>query len=316
LPKNSAHKGASAAVAVIIILILVAVGFLVFGGQMISGITPGAPVGTVGPGTQGVVIQRFFPEASAVETVAGENENFVYTAIIKNLGEVEATNVKAELVGGLGAGQVSEELRGRDSDVLAPADPQRNIPGEETTATWALNLPDSLRTDVSYTTTARVTYKYSTVNNILFRVVNREFVRQAAAPGVQQPAQSGIISAKTTLGPFSIVATSRTTVLAGDSGDIRITYQITNTGGGRAFTDAIGDDKILVKVTPIGANLVNPETCNNVKHRLSQGTTKILTCTIRVSGVTTFTEIPISLELQYNYYVQQSTSITILKKLV
>lgn len=306
-------KGVAAAAVLLVLIVIGAAVFFLSPSVFRAGVP--TVIGTVGAGTKGIVISSFIPEVAALETVADQNENFIYTITVKNLGEQKAEALTATMVGGLGNGTAE----GLSNIELRGGDPLQKIQGEEATGSWSVNLPDPRDTDITYTSTARVSYRYKTVNEVLVRIVNRDFLRQSTVAGAQQTVQSGVLSQKTTDGPLSVSATTRTPFIAATEGDVIINYEITNVGGGRTFIDSITSenlDKVKVTQTTGTGGAVQTAECKNAfVHRLSAGTRKVLSCTVHVTGVTTFVEVPITLTIDYSYFVQASTSVTVLRKI-
>lgn len=312
-------KGASSAVIVVIIIVAVAALFLL-SPQIFRGGGSGGLVGTVGSGTQGVVITSFSPEVSIID-VGGTS--VLYTIALENRGEQDALNVVAKIIGGLGsdtpASKTKEPVAGGINSIkLSGQDASKGLKGDTTTGDWSVTVPEQKDADNPYTTTARVTYSYTTVSEIVLRVVNQDFLRSSGSSSSSQT--SGIVSSKTTLGPFSVTATApRVTIQSGqEAGSVRVQYVIENIGGGRPYKDSVKIENLdLVDISVSSSDSgVSEIKCGDSTQRIPSTTkSKTISCDVTVTGVTNFKEFPITLKLSYNYFVDSTTTITVLKKL-
>ncbi len=318
--RSPSMKGVSGAViAVILIVAVIGIVFL-FPGIFRGGFGGGAPVGSVGPGTNGVVIKSFTVDSPIVE----KNTPTTFTLTMQNLGERVAKNVKAELYG------LSSEWKnneGKDVDFtrtyfgiynggvdakMSGVDTTSNIPGDTVAEDKTLKNTASKATDTPYTASTRVSYQYDTVVEGLIRVINRDYSKTQGATN----SQSGVISLKSTGGPLAINARTRSSIVnADDTTPIKLILTIENTGGGRPVE--LGMPIVTENVDYIKINARDSSSnikCADVtKFKLINGQ-KTLNCDVTIGkAVSTYEDISFKVVFDYSYFVTASTSVTLLK---
>jgi hypothetical protein len=257
---------------------------------------PGGQVGLVGKGTQGVIIKSFSPSDTNVEP----NTPVLLTLIVSNVGSEKANNVNSELFGLTDEWRIDE---GRIQPIgeLFGTDPSRGVnQGEERPVIWTAYGPEK-NVELSYDTTVRVTYTYDTELDATVKAVSSDYYQQ-------KKEKSQIQSQKTTGGPLTI--TAKVTAVSISGARIPIRFEIQNSGGGRVYlggSPTVNNlDRLVVSVT--GAN------CQRNDLRLIQGKSYVLYCTIDTGAVSNYKLIPIKLTTIYNYFVDSTTSVTVLSK--
>ncbi len=267
-------------------------------------------------GTQGVVITSFSPDVTTTETSAP----VTFTLVIENKGEWKATNVIAQLFG-LSPDWNQQTVKfPKLSTSLDGTDVSAGIPGQIETDDVSVTPTASKATDTTYDANVRVAYTYATVSESLLRVAKTDYVKSITPPGGQPTQTFGIISSKYTGGPLTVNVKTRTTTIPPTTNTVTVTFEIQNVGGGRAFNvggDIIGNpasvelDKIKWTVSSTGTTSV-PTTCSS-SGKLVGAKSKVITCTITLGTFTNFVEIPVKLQIEYGYFVDSSTSVTVLK---
>lgn len=302
------HGGAIAA----IIIIIVIVGALVFlSPGIFSGLGGfgGNYAGIVGPGSQGVVITSFTKDAQIVE----KNVPVIFTLQIENKGEVEARGVRATIFGLPSRDWTLSRETFDIPTTLDPADISNNIPGQVETADVEAEPIAKKATDTTYTVGVRVRYDYKSEFEGLLRVASKDYIRSISTPGTSQQGVS-IVSSKTTAGPFTITARTRTTTIDSGVGTIRVTFDITNTGGGRAFEKGATIPTIsnLDRITISGGDNTQCETSGTT--RLISARTKTITCSVNADvPAEGFENIPFGIKIEYAYFIDSTTTVTLLK---
>ncbi len=273
-------------------------------------------------GGTGVIIKSFAPDLT--DASGGSTVTFIVNA--KNTGDATADNVKALLFG------LSNEWTTMPTAVssvgggkLAPADLATGLPGEEGSVDWSLTAPAGKASDVTYDASVRLFYTYPTTSDIIIRFVTDDYARTTPT------AQKGILTSGTTAGPLTITAVARTPVLSTGSTKGRIQLEIQNIGSGRVFKGAsipsngvilAADLDILKAVTITGVGALgscavgaagNSQTPANV--RLAGGKSKVISCDVDASGIVNFKDIALKITVDYNYFVDSASQVTVSKAL-
>jgi hypothetical protein len=317
MPRFSRRKGASGAAIAAIVIVFVIIGSLVFlAPGLFGGLSFGGGgtsfTGVAGPGSQGLVIKSFTKDVVNAE----KDIPVLFSLEIENRGEKAATNVRATLFGlptdtREWTFQPSEREFKFTSATFDGIAIDGSIQGYELSTIEA--TPKATRsTDTIYTVGTRVTYKYTTVFEGSVDVASRDYVKSITASGTTQ---SGVrlTSSKSTLGPLTITARTTATNLADGTTEIKVIFDIINTGGGRVFD--------LSATAPLTSNLDKirvangPNTnCPVTETRLINAQSRTITCTVRVS-VTSEGYIPHSFGITatYSYFVDATVPLILLK---
>ena len=273
----------------LVILLLILVVFL-------SGCSTSGTTGLVGSGTQGVIIKSFSPSDTTVEP----KTPVLLTLLVSNVGSQKATNVNTQLMGLTDEWSIPD---GRSQFIgdLFGTDPSRGVTqGEERAITWTLTGPQK-NVQLSYEATVRVTYTYTSEASGMVKAVSSDYYQQ-------KKVKSEIQSPKSTGGPLTI--TPKMTSVSVSGGSMPIRFEIQNSGGGRVYSGGsptVGNlDRLTVSVQ--GAS------CSRTDVRLIQGKSAVLYCTINAGGISDFKLVPFTLSTTYNYFVDSTTTITVLPK--
>jgi len=243
-------------------------------------------VGQQQSGGSGVVIKSF----TALPATTEPDTPVLLQLNIQNTGGTIAKAVTAELLGLTEEWSISE---GRMQVVgeLYPADSSRGITeGEEYVIEWDLSAPGKTR-DIPYSTTAHVSYAYTTTLEAEIKAVTSDYLRQTGETG-------GITFQGSSAGPFSITIIAPTTVISG--GRIPVQVAIQNTGGGY-----ITGKRLNLQTSGL--------VCSKNDVALIGGRSATLYCTLPIETFTNYKIFPISISTSYIYWIESTTSITVLK---
>ncbi len=257
----------------------------------------GQPSGGPAAGTSGVIIKSFSSDLKETEP----GVPIILSLLVKNVGAKQATSVSTELIGLTSEWTISPDRTQTISD-LSPPDPDRGITeGQEDFKTWTLTGP-AKNTKLSYDANVRVYYTYETVSETLFRIVTYDYFRQANDRG-------GVQISKTTGGPLSVTFKAPNTVIS--SNEVSIQFEIQNSGGGRAYKS---DTKpTTANLDIVSVSVSGTKDCTTARDvRLIDGKTGRLYCKVSTAGVSNFEDKTVVATIRYRYYVESSTSISVL----
>jgi hypothetical protein len=291
-------KGDAGIAIALVMIIVVAVAILFLFPNILGGLFSGgtsAPIG-VGPGTAGVVITSFV--ATPAITEAGEEVTFTLT--VQNKGGIDADNIDYTIFGLTDWDSVNSDEDG--SNTLTREDPTRQIVGETSVQEWSATSNEK-NTDITYPVTARVDYSYETESDVVLTLYGRDNPN-VKGRGVTQ---SSIGQIAVTGGPLSVVPKG-TIPLIGSKQEFTMSFDITNIGGGRTYTDDRGSDLDKIKISsPDCEDMSNKEVrlINNVRSVSCR-----LQADIDNEGQQTMT---VHLDIEYNYIVESTTNVRVLK---
>ncbi len=241
-----------------------------------------------GGGGSGVTIKSF----SALPSTAEPGTPVLLQLTIQNTGGATTGNVQAQLLG-LTSEWITYATTSTTIGELYAADSSRGInQGAEAVAEWVATPPGK-SVDISYDATAHVSYSYTSTLEAQIRAVSTVYLRQSSDTG-------GIKFQSVSSGPISIKVIAPTTVIAGT---IPIQFSIQNTGGGR-----VENDVLTFRLNP-GSGVY----CTRYDVRLIQGRSATLYCTLNTGAVPNYQNFPISLSTTYNYWIEKTTTIKVLK---
>ena len=266
----------------------------------------GQPGGGTNSGTAGVIITSFSPEVPEVE---GDTEVSFFT-IIKNVGDAPTETPIIQLFGLDDWTPINPSVTASlRIPSLRPADPARNLEGEESIAEFKLKAPTLKGASLTYTPMARIIYNYETKSTIQFKFATTELVR-----GGQQASTAQVT---TTGGPFSIITRGSLPVISPANPKAIVQLEIQNVGGGTAVSNTpagmVDSINIHTDIKPVGTEFsCDPATANI---RLIGGKSRLFKCTItlppssipRAGFATAVAEI----SLKYYYIVGTQTSIKV-----
>lgn len=288
----------------------------------------GCAKGPEGSAGAGVIITSFAPDVQSVD--AGSSVTFV--ANLKNVGGKTSIAGKASFFGLSNDWSIASSFV--DVLALAPADSSLGLSGEETSLDFTSTATTAAAkgADVTYDLSVRVMYGYTTTTDTLLRFITSDY--QRTVPNTPK----GIQSSTTSSGPLLVTATARTPTLSVASTQGRVQFEIQNIGSGRVIkaipavtpgTIPAADLDIIKKITISGVGTgkcadkaaiggvvtldATAATPDNI--RLAGGKSKVISCNVDVSGITNFKDIALKVTIEYNYFVDSTTAVTVLKAL-
>ncbi|MEM7824462.1 MAG: hypothetical protein QXD72_01920 [Candidatus Aenigmatarchaeota archaeon] len=250
----------------------------------------------------GLSIVDFSPDLSIV----GSNTPVTISLIVENVGEGIAHIVEAELIG-LDDWTLNDDRGQLVASTLAAADLTNNIKGEQAVKEWKLVSPSKM-VNQKYDFSVKLYYGYQTRSTILIRAMGLEYFKSLSKEE-QSKIQQGIVSVSNTKGPLEISVKTQQTFLT-QSSQLPIEIEIKNIGTGRAFlggTKPTKENLDIVSITTTGVRC----TKNGVK--LTNGKLGKLVCYLDTSRVTTLQTFSIDVTIDYSYFVEKTSSITVLK---
>jgi len=282
-------------------LILLSLIFLVY----LSGCINQEKKGT----TTGVIIKTFKPDISEIFS----GDSVVFTLTIENVGEEDASNVQAKLFG-LGTDWTWDSSK-QTIGSLMKSDSQADIPGGTGDATWDATSPSGLKVDNSYTAGVRVYYSYKTTASGTIWVYNQNYLKANPTEAEEIMGSSGIASFSVTKAPvnISLSGVARPLIYRSGTQSSSLSILIDNEGQGYPYRETETDMEITVTKFKV-ANTDCLTTISDTTPRLPRSGQKSISCTFNLpSEVVEYTTIPVEVELSYNYYLDGSTTVKVLK---
>lgn len=266
--------------------------------------------GGTGPG---VVILSFEPDFSSVES----RDNVRLILRIQNQGGMEAESVEAELTGidptEWGVFTRTKQL-GSAGKLISPR-PEYGTEGEMDMTTWDLEAPDLAGTlTQTYNPSARVYYRYQTVATKPITLVNEDELRRLIQMGKSLSTKETAYTA----GPLAVNIVTGKYIKSTDEWGrtFPITIHIENAGSGAPSPKYRGFEKedypVNVRINlPNGlATVGGCQTYQTID--LWKGKTYDFTCDLRITSAPHIAEErTIEVKLDYDYYVDATTSITV-----
>ncbi len=278
--------------------------------------------------TRGIEVSDFTFDFN--EIYGGEAVGLTFTA--ENMGGASGTLIGAELFGpsineGAVAGNLTWGCPGAcdltdptdliTGDALNPPNYDLDIPGDMTTYVWTLQAPEGLGAEAGYDFNIRTEYNYETNFVGILTVMSSSYLRTLPeeerkalikAGGLSQQCYSG--------GPIALTAAAGTHFVDVEPGeDKTIRFKVTNVGGGYPFYPAPLDpttSMYKVHINPTSGAV----TCSDQTITLSRGQTGTFSCTFSpTSAVTNKEDITFTIKLDYNYWLDKSTFIKVLRPL-
>lgn len=274
-----------------------------------------------GPATggYGVEITRFGGYYEEVES----GDQFDLMVDVKNTGGTTARNVKAFLHGisssewqFRGAKEVSRELKGPDEEM--------GIEGETDFAKWTLTAPQLIEgVRYTYTPRVRVFYKYSTLASTSVPALSESEYKRMVSKDLELPRQGTTSVSK---GPLGVEVNTRSPIIVRRGGEeFRVVIKVSNLiPKGSTFNPnyihaapniperAMNEFRIK-----ISAPDVSPRKCNAFRGwdtiELRRGDEATYNCELFIPThqVKTRKDIPVHVELDYGYLIDDKTSITV-----
>ncbi len=266
----------------------------------------------------GVVILGWEPDFSSVES--GEPVKLFLK--IQNQGEVNADNVEADVIG-IDPSKWGLYDSKYDFGTLVAPDATTNTPGEVKTHYYTgMTAPDMpAGTSFTFEPIARVSYDYKTIAQKPITVVDADELRRIIQQGKTIPSKDTVYTA----GPLSVEIRTGNYAKTQNVNDpfpvyISITNKHWEDGGsvvsGGSYSATGLDYPVKVKVDmPSGGGTFSGDKCSSsgVWVDLWQGKTAEITCELEVEPADSGTRVDrlISVELDYRYQIDATTSITV-----
>ena len=269
------------------------------------------PGGEEQPGQAiGVIIKSFRPDVS--EIFSGDSVTFTVT--VENVGEEDAENVRAKLIG-LGTDWSGDIV---DDPVKDIGDLPKKIEGSvggAGDAQWDVTSPSDLKVDNTYTAGVIVYYEYKSTAHGKLKVISQNYIRTKPEEASQIYQSSGVEEFAITKAPIeiSLAGAARPFVYRESDQEASVSVQLKNIGQGYPYWEKQGDRKVNVEKITINGEECLGKSFPQVVTIPIRGSYKTITCKFRVPEISEYTTIPIEVELSYNYYVESSSSIKVLK---
>jgi len=287
-------------------------------------------------GGKGLAISSFAPDFAEIRS----GEPVTLSALITNAGEGDATGVKAQLFGlNMGAAGEGKEwtLKTGSStlttQLLRKADPSLNLQGENYEFSWTVVSPGTLRVDNTYTANLRVYYKYKTYSTSILHFVSYDYIKSLPTDQFNaEKAKAGVAQSTSSTAPVSVKISggNRPFIAYSDDASAPDTFSvqidITNVDSGNAFiasaypTGFSSDNlhKVNVNIdTNLDLNCANTlSSAKSGQITMTKGQSKTIFCTATVqkNALDNARDYTVNVELDYGYYLDASTKVTVLKK--
>jgi len=321
----------------IVLLLLVAV--------FLSGCIGQPPSTGVG---NGLIIKSFSPDFNEVRS----GEEITFTLELENIGEKDATDISAEIFGGVHnasgwtfvqPNKAFVKLTDYGISFLRGVNPTLNLKGENYVLTWNVKSPENLRVDNTYTADARIYYDYETSSLSTLRFYSYDYLKSLPSEQFEKlKKEAGVVSSVKTSAPIEVGVSvgARPLIVYGNADSFTLEITLSNAGRGNAFDhsytvtgafSAVTGEAILpsqelhtidVTIDTGGLDMACPSftATGNKLHdeavTLIRGSTKTIFCTIRnvnKDSVGNKKDYTVSVDLSYGYYDEASTSIKVLK---
>lgn len=257
----------------------------------------------------GVIIKSFKPDVSEIFS----GDSITFTVTVENVGEEDATNVKAKLIG-LGTDWSGDIVDDPIKDIGDLPKKVEGSLGSSGDAQWDVVSPSNLKVDNTYTAGVIVYYGYKSTALGSLKIISQEYIRTKPEEANKIYQSSGMEKFTATRAPIqiSLAGVARPFIYRGSGQEASVSIQLTNIGQGYPYLDKQGDRKIRVeKITINNEECLNQDFPQDVT--IPVGSYKTITCKFSVPEVSEYTTIPLEVELSYNYYVESSASIKVLK---
>ncbi len=294
--------------------------------------------GCAGVGQQGGKETLACSGAGSTDGIAITDFSFDFDEIYG--GEQVGLTLTAENVGGASGTLTSYQLFGINFNVtdplrwtITPSESSKTvnlkldapntdlgIPGGMDTRTWTLTAPSGLTVETPFNLHGRITSNYSTSFSGILTVVTSEYLRSLPAEERKALIQSGGLSAQCYTGGPLMIEAAAGTHFVDPSGTKNIRFKVTNVGTGAPFWNTT--DNTYKGITPetmyainVRSILTGTVTCTGGKYTLSRGQTGSFTCTFNTVTPTLKTDYPFQINIDYNYWVDTSSAIKVLRPL-
>lgn len=255
----------------------------------------------------GVIIKSFGPDIPEIYS----EDSVTFTVTVENVGEEDALNVEAKLFGlGSDWSWTSGKQTIGDGTLLKSVS-EEGLPGGIADYQWDVESPPNLKVDNTYTAGVRVYYSYKTTAYGTLKVYNYNYLRANPERLDEVMKSSGIASFDVTKAPVtvSLRGAARPFIYRTENQTGSITIMIEKIGRGHQYNEAEDDRTVTIDKIK-----VSDTTCkNNETAKLPTGGEKSVSCSFTLPAADEFTTVPVEVELSYNYFVDGSSSIKVLK---
>ena len=284
-----------------LIVLVVAVSGCIGGEEAVSGTATG------------VIIKSFSPDISEIFS----EDDVTFSLSVENIGGEDATNVQAKLFG-LGTDWSGDDWDGNRIKwigYLERSQPDYNVPGGTGDMQWNVKSPVDLKVDNTYTAGVRLTYTYSTTALANIKIYSNEYLKTNPDKAESIMKSSGIETFSVTNAPIKIelAGLARPLIYRSDGQVASITALLSNIGQGKPYDT--GEDDMTITLEKM---TVNKQPCSNEledTYRIPRTGKKSIPCQFELPAIDSYTTIPVEIELSYNYFVDSSTTIKVLKSL-
>lgn len=272
-------------------------------------------VGVEGGIATGVVIKRFSPDISEIFS----EDSVVFSLSAENIGGEDATNVQAKLFGlgtdWTGADWVDTAERTKSIGFLEKSQPEYKVPGGVGDAQWDVTSPVGLKVDNTYTAGVRLSYGYSTTALANIKIYHNDYLKSNPEDAETIMRSSGIETFTVTNAPIKVklAGLARPLIYRGEGQKASITVLLSNVGQGKPYKTAEND--MTITVTNIEVHGGECEGSVEKDYRLPRAGEKSIPCRFILPYIDSYTTIPMEIELSYNYFLDGTTSIKVLKSI-
>ncbi len=300
------------------VLVLISVAAVLFSSGCLEGIFGSGDTITT---SYGLTVNSFEPDFTDIE---GGDDFEIYLEIQNNGGSV-AEEVYAHLYDvDLTDWQVQPADGKLSLGDLDPPDDLSGIPGDIADDSWDLVAPTNPEGVVyKYTPRMRLMYKYNTAANAQITVLKKEEYKR-----LQERGQLSIPSIITEVskGPLAVDVSARTPVIIEDLDEDTLEFRVNIdlVGKGSVFNTTHSTDnptvsmdeldKIYIKITAPGINsAVDCDAYDDTDGiDMRRGKSVIYTCEFKLDDFTAMKNIPITVELDYGYFEDYSTTVNVM----
>jgi len=259
----------------------------------------------------GVIIKEFRAEGMS-EVYSGDS--VIFTLTVENIGGADADSVIAKIFG-LGTDWKAEDpdTGQRDLGTLAKSEAEYDIPGGLVETTFQVKSPSGLAVDSTYEAGMRISYNYDTTAHGTLKIYDYDYLKSV-------PDEAETIMKSSALDSFSVTKAPITVSLAGAARPLiyrsggtnkgYITVQLSNVGQGYSYSSTVGDRKVTITSAKINNKDCEGHPTTVVIPR--EGSTSFA-CKFDIPTVVQFQTIPIDIQLDYKYFVDDSAEIKVLK---
>jgi hypothetical protein len=256
----------------------------------------------------GIMIKDFSFDSSTVY----ENDNIGLNFEVQNVGEYAGTLQRIIIFGGW----PDIDYDDSPNKVLVPSDSNTGFEGEGYSFRNKYPAPE-VDSKIGYTVGTRIIYSYQTTYSGTLRIMTDRYLETLPENERNGLINSGgIVSSSVTGGPLVVrPMQSKSFIIYDNSESVSstIVFEVDNVGSGFP-NDGITVNEESMYIVSIddqyGIDDCNLDESTDIK--LSKGKKRLFSCSFDKSGITSKEDILFSITLGYNYYVDRSTSITVL----